>query len=414
MNKKILSLILATLRVVGMLAGCGGGSTSTVGGTSTGGGTPPAPTGEKVTLRVWASQEEQTLLAEMCEAFAAANPDNEYTFEYGVVGENDARDRFLEDPDAAADVFMFANDHLRDLVKASALYEVTRNKDDITARNIPAAVDAATLNDALYAYPMTADNGYFLYYDKSVLSEADVAELDTLLEVANDNGKRIFMDVSNGYYLASFFFGAGCNLWLEDDQQKCDFNNANGLAAAEAIKAFTADAAFLTGEDPVITGGMGESIIAGVSGIWNASAIQEKLGDNYAATKLPTFTMDGKQTQMGSFAGFKMVGVNSLTKAPVHAMDLADWLTNEANQQKRFEVRQYGPSNLNAAGSDAVKANVALAALNAQAPYAVSQNDVLGGYWNPAEAFGNALEAKDYSRDLQSMLDDLVSQVEAG
>ena len=40
--------------------------------------------------------------------------------------------------------------------------------------NLDEAVAAASVNDTLYAYPMTADNGYFLYYDKNYLTEEDV------------------------------------------------------------------------------------------------------------------------------------------------------------------------------------------------------------------------------------------------
>ena len=58
---------------------------------------------EVVKLKVWASQEEQALLKEMVEAFKAANPGKTYEIEYGVVSEADAKSRYLEDPEAAAD-----------------------------------------------------------------------------------------------------------------------------------------------------------------------------------------------------------------------------------------------------------------------------------------------------------------------
>ena len=90
---------------------------------------------------------------------------------------------------------------------------------------------------------------------------------------------------------------------------------------------------------------------------------------------------------------------------------LAEWLTNEANQVKRFEARAMGPTNINAAASEAVQQNVALAALSLQSQFAVSQKDVLGNFWTPAEAFGTAMEAKDYSKDLQTMLDEMVAQI---
>jgi arabinogalactan oligomer/maltooligosaccharide transport system substrate-binding protein len=104
------------------------------------------------------------------------------------------------------------------------------------------------------------------------------------------------------------------------------------------------------------------------------------------------------------------MGVNSLTMYPEEAFALAEFLTNEANQIKRFEVRKLGPANKNAASNEAVLADVALSALAKQAPFAMSQNSVAGTYWGPAEAFGLALENKDYTMSIQEMLDALVSQ----
>jgi arabinogalactan oligomer/maltooligosaccharide transport system substrate-binding protein len=367
---------------------------------------------ETIALKVWGSQDDQVMLQEMVEAFKAANPDKEYDVSFGVVGEGDAKTKYLEDPEEAADVFAFANDQLYDLLNADALYEVTINKDAIVEANVPSAIEAASSGDHLYAYPITADNGYFLYYDKSVISEEQVKTLDGILEACSDAGKKMFMDVSNGWYIASFFIGAGGELGLDENgKQTCDFNNEAGVAAGEAIKAFTAHEAFLTGDDSILTGGIGTTIAAGVSGTWNAEAIKEKLGENYAATKLPTFTCAGEQVQMASFAGFKLMGVNTMTEYPEEAMALADWLTNEENQLKRFKMRSIGPSNIKVMENEEVKADIALSALAEQSKFAVSQKDVLGNYWAPAEAFGTTMEAKDYSKDIQTLLDEMVAGI---
>ena len=363
-----------------------------------------------VTLKVWGSQEDQEMLTGMIEEFKAANPGTNWTIELGVVGEPDARTKYLEDPEAAADVFAFPNDQVMDLVNAGALYEVTINKDAIIAANIQSAVDSATVDGKLYGYPMTADNGYFMYYDKSVFTEDDVKSLDKMLEVAQAAGKKVLMDVSDGWYIASFFIGAGNKFEMVDGKQVLDFNNETGVKVGEAIKAFTAHPAFITGDNNVLKGGIGTTIAAGVSGAWNATDISTILGANYGATKLPEYTLGGVATQMGSFAGFKLMGVNSLTEFPEEAMALAEFLTNEANQVKRFEVRGLGPANKNAAQNEAVLADVALSALAQQAPYAMSQNNVAGTYWGPAEAFGLALENKDYTMSIQEMLDALVAQ----
>lgn len=363
-----------------------------------------------VTLKVWGAQEDQEMLTGMIEEFKTAHPEANWTIELGVVGEPDARTKYLEDPEAAADVFAFPNDQVMDLVNAGALYEVTINKDAIVAANIQSAVDSATVEGKLYGYPMTADNGYFMYYDKSVFTEEDVKSFDKMLEVAGAASKSVFMDVSNGWYIASFFIGAGSKFEVVDGKQVLDFNNETGVKVGEAIKAITANPAYLTGDDNVLKAGIGTTIAAGVSGTWNAGDIATILGDNYAATKLPTFNLGGVETQMGSFAGFKLMGVNSLTMFPEEAMALAEFLTNEANQVKRFETRKLGPANKNAAQNAAVLADVALSALAQQAPFAMSQNSVAGTYWGPAEAFGLALENKDYTMTIQEMLDALVSQ----
>ncbi|MBQ9307836.1 MAG: extracellular solute-binding protein [Clostridia bacterium] len=364
---------------------------------------------DEITLKVWDGQDDQALLQELCEAYAQAHPENTYTFQYGVVGTADASARYLEDPAAAADVFVYPDDQLIRLAQADALYEVTRNYDDIVNRNSQGSVLAATYQGTLLGYPMTADNGYFLFYDSSVLTEEDVQSLDTILEKAQAAGKQFNFDIANGWYLSAFFLGNGCTITLDENgKQICDFNSNKGLAAAKAVAALCAHPAFLPGDQNILTGTIGDSVCAGVCGTWIADAVKERLGDNYAAAKLPTFTVDGEQVQMGSFGGCKILGVNTQTQYPVEAMNLADFLTSEESQLRRFEVRGYGPSNVNVARSEVIAADPALSALAAQSDYAVTQL-IIGDFWTPATAFGNALIA-DPTVDIQPLLDQWVAQ----
>ena len=367
---------------------------------------------DSVTLKVWDGQDDQEILKELCEAYAAEHQENTYTFEYGVVGTADASARYLEDPAAAADVFIYPDDQLIRLVQADALYEVTRNHDEIVAANSQGSVNAATYKGVLYGYPETSDNGYFLFYDKSVLTEEDVRTLDGILAAAEKAGKKFNFDVANGWYISSFFIGNGCIITLDENgSQICDFNNADGLAAAEAIQAMCNHPAFLPGDQNILTGTIGDSVCAGVCGTWIADAVKERLGDNYAACKLPTFTCNGEQVQMGSFGGCKILGVNTQSENPVEAMQLAEFLTSEASQLRRFEVRGYGPSNLAVAASDAIAADPALAALAAQSDFAITQL-IIGDFWTPATAFGNELIANQQN-DLQALLDQWVAQTVA-
>ena len=424
--KRILTIVLVVLMAFTLvLSGCGkkddtANSPAPGGNAGSGGDSSPAPApdtgssggGDVISLKVWGSQDDQALLAEMIDAFKAANSDKTFNIELGVVGENDAVTRYLEDPAAAADVFAFAHDQLKVFVNAGSLYEVAGKwKDAVIADNGAGSVDAASRDGKLYAFPMTADNGYFMYYDKSVFSESDIQSLDKMLDVANAAGKKIYFDIANGWYIASFFLAAGCDVGLDANGNPiCTFNDANGVKAGEAIYALTSNSAYIGGSDEILTGGIGSSVAAGVSGTWNAAAVKEKLGDNYAAAKLPTFTLGGSQVQLSSFAGYKLIGVNKLTAFPQEAMDLAAWFTNYDNQMRRFDVRGMGPSNSQAAASPEVQASPELAALAAQGAYAVAQNDVPDNFWDPTAGFGQAMVAGD-TTDIKTLLDQMVDKI---
>ena len=160
-----------------------------------------------VTLTMWGAEEDQELLRTIADNFIKeyGNYGGKITINLGAQSEKEAKDTVLTDPTAAADVYAFADDQLNELVQAGALQEVQLNADDIKSRNTAASVDAATLNGKLYAYPLTADNGYFMFYDKSFFTEDDVKSLDTMMEKAAAAGKKVSMDVANGWYLYSFY-----------------------------------------------------------------------------------------------------------------------------------------------------------------------------------------------------------------
>lgn len=421
--KKILALLLTVGMVLGLFAGCGNSNTTPAGTAAAANPTAANPTAAAAAdsldgtydITVWVSEMAgvKELTEQQIKDFMEENPGIVINATIEGVTELDSATQMITSVEDGADLFCFAQDQLARLVQAGALTKLgTKAAAEVTELNDSGAVAAATIGSDMWCYPMTSDNGYFLYYDKSVFTEDDLKTLDGILAAANAAGKKVHMDVSNGWYLASFFLGNGCTLTIEDGKQVIDFNNANGLAAAEAIRAFCNDPAFVTGDDSVLAGGIGDAIACGVSGTWVASAIQEKLGDNYGCCKLPTFTCDGKQVQMGSFLGCKIYGVNSQTAYPVDSMELAEYLTSEKAQIERYNVLNYGPSNVNALADDTIASNLALQALNAQSEFAVSQM-VLGGFWTPAEAFGAELEAHS-TGDLQAMLDQLVEQALAG
>ena len=81
------------------------------------------------------------------------------------LSESSCTNALMGDLENGADVFAFADDQLNTLVAAGALDPV-ENAESVRQSNLPEAVAAASVDDTLYALPLTADNGYFLYYDK--------------------------------------------------------------------------------------------------------------------------------------------------------------------------------------------------------------------------------------------------------
>lgn len=226
--------------------------------------------------------------------------------------------------------------------------------------------------------------------------------------------------MSNAWYLYSFFKGAGLDMHVTDDgvTNTCNWNatdtDITGVQVVEALLAITSNPGFREADsDPFVAGVKDGSIIAGVSGTWNANAAQEAWGENYAACKLPTYTVAGQQVQMASFAGFKLVGVNPYSQNVGDAMMFAEYMTNEESQVARFEMRGQGPSNVNAAASEKVQAAPAIAALAAQSAYATVQR-VGNKYWDPAAALGKILvNGNPDGIDLQTLLDNAVAGITA-
>ena len=422
--KKQVSLAMATAMALS-LAACGGSGTSSASSTaeaSTDSTATSEASGEAanwgdVTLTMWGAEEDQTMLREMADAFIEENKDKgNITINIGACSEADAKDNVLTDPTAAADVYAFADDQLNELVAAGALQEVTLNADDVKSRNLEGSVEAASLNGKLYAYPMTADNGYFLYYDSSVITPEDAETVDGILAAAAAAGRTFDMTLNDGWYIYSFFAGAGLEATLAEDgvNTVCNWNEEPGADVAQAVMDIASNSAFVSAPDADIVSGITNgTVCAAVSGTWNAKVAQETWGENYAATKLPTYTMNGEQVQMGSFAGYKLVGVNPHSANVGVAMMLADYITNEANQQKRFEDRQLGPSNINVNASEAVQAAPAIAALAAQSDFSDLQR-VGANYWDPAASLGQILASGEtQGKTTQQLVDDAVAGITA-
>lgn len=374
----------------------------------------------KVELRVWAEEANFETLSKMIESFKqeyAGQAEFEITLENS--SDADTRTNVLGDIHNSADLFSMPDDQLYSMIAGGALSPVEK-QDEIKNANLDEAVAAASYNDTLYAYPYSADNGYFLYYNKDYLSEADVQTMDGILAVAEAAEKKFSMEFNSGWYLYAFFGNTGLEFGINDDgvTNYCNWNategNITGVDVAQALLDITASPAFIAQPDGnFVEGVQSGEIIAGISGVWNAVAIKEAWGEDYGACKLPTYTCKGQQIQMSSFTGYKMIGVNAYSEHLGWAHKLAEWMTNEENQTLRFEERSQGPSNKNAAASDAVTKVPAIAAVIEQSQYGVLQR-VGNSYWTACTNFADIIAAGNPDNvPLQDLMDTLTNGITA-
>ena len=373
-----------------------------------------------IKLTVWGAEEDAALLQEIFTSFQshyAGQASFQITFQ--SQSESNCKDTLLGDLEGGADVFAFADDQVSALAAAGGLDPV-ESADEIRASSLSAAVEAASVNGTLYAYPLTADNGYFLYYNKAYFSEEDVQSLDRILAAAENAGRLVSMDWSSAWYVYSFFGNTGLEVGLNDDglTNYCTWNSADGsitgVDVAQAMLSIATSPAFSNRTDTEFLEGVRNgTIIAGISGVWNAVAIQDVWGDDAGAAKLPTYTCKGEQVQMASFSGCKLIGVNAYSKHPEWAARLAEWITSEENQRLRFQLRGQGPANTSAAASPEVQASPAIAALLAQSEFSQLQR-VGGKFWDPVSEFaGSCALGNPSGASLQAQLDRMVEGITA-
>lgn len=356
-------------------------------------------------LVLWGSEDDQVMLKEMAASFVGEHPT--YTVEVRVTGADKAKDAAMADLDVAADVFQIPHDQLGALAEAGAVYPNTLYADEISANDSPAALTAATYGGTIYGYPNAIET-YFLYYDKSVFTEADVASLDKMLEVASAADKTVGFDMGNNYFTASFWFANGCTLFGADgtDVAGSTFSSPEGLAVAEYI-ATLKDAGLQNIADGDATTAFASGLAAQVTGSWKAGDYKTALGDNYGVAKLPTVNIGGAEKQMVSFSGVKLYVVKSSTVYPEAAMQLAAFLSSETNQLKAFNDRQNLPINMVAAADPAVTADPTVAAQVAQSAFSIPMPSIpqMTNFWSDSSMAVTKEIYEGTATDFQATLD---------
>ena len=375
--KRTLALILALAMMLGLLlSGCGGTETAETEAAVSG------TTGvQDVHLKVWVPEEEQDIMQQMADSFAAAHPEYNFSIEMSIMGIDEANAQLKTDADSAADIFQMASGGVPELQKMGLLLPIGYNEAELRELYAENAITA-----------VTADLGEGVDYN-------------------------VAFPVSGSWYLESFFFAAGCTLFGEDgkDPTSMDWNNEKGLAAGQYMIDLVNNPKFINDKDGIGLSLLREGKVGAIfSGTWDAAVVQEALGENYGAAKLPTANINGTDSQLRNFGDYKTYAVKSSTKYPLAAQQFAEWICNEENQLLRYEAIGVSPCITSLAESPELADDLATAALVAQSEHYYPQPNIpqINEYWTPATAFGEGVVNKTITYDnLQEQLDAFVNAV---
>lgn len=445
-SKRIIGVALAAMMVATSFAGCDDGKpaesgkeTSATSATQTKQYTVDemmadakiamGSEGEKgtVNLKVWAPNDAIDQFKANCDDFVNNFKKLGRTIKIEVVaqGEADAATTAITDPDEAADVFGFVSDQAINLFSGGYLQKVRAfYTDGLKDGNLEGAVEACSYkakDDSeanLYAYPETGDNGYIMFYNKSLITAEEMGSMESILKVCKEKDKKMIINMKDGFYACIVPLTGGGTYSLDDkNNQKLDYDYAKIQPVAKAFADTLANNdAFVSDDVNAVLAGklMNGTAICGVVGPWKTQSMKVALGDNYAAIKLPTIKVDGVDTQIKSMFGYKMIGVNSKTQYPLTAQSLAYYLSGKKCQEDRAKKLGWGPSFTSLIDSDTVKNDIALNAIYEQQKHSVPQVGLSGSFWDPTGAFGAYLvdKNKDLSdAGIKKAYDEMVTNI---
>lgn len=387
--KKAIALVASAA----MLAGV-----SACGNSNSGSSSSSSSSTQNVKLTVWTPSEDISSgwTKKEEDAFQAAHKNYKISWTNKPVAEGDASKTVKQDPSAAADVYLFANDQLGDLVKAQAIGELSDDAaKQVRADNDKSMVESVTSDGKLYGVPYTG-NTWFMYYNKSKISADDAKSFDTMLSKA-----KVSFPLTDSWYLPAFFVANGGTIFGADGTDAkagVNFGGANGVAVTKYLASVVANPNFVLDDNG---SGLADLKTGKVdvlfSGNWDAANVKKALGNNFAVTQLPTAKIDGKDVQLKSFSGSKAAAYNPNSKYPKVAAQFAAFIGSKQVQMDHYTMRDVIPSSTSLMSDSKLKSDpVAQAQANTIAKTSILQSTIpqMANFWTPVQTFGKALANK--------------------
>lgn len=372
---------------------------------------------EEVALKIWVpeNQIQSGTIDSMCKSFQELHPEWEIDFTVEAQGEDTLKDEILKDVAAAGDVFFFANDQLRELVNAGAIAKLGGSTEEMVKTTMAdAVVDTVTIDESIYAIPFT-HNTFFMYYDKTILTEDDVKSIEGMMakETADDVYNFCF-DSAGGWKLGAWYYGAGLTIYGDsqvDFAAGCNWNNDKGVFVTNYLIDLINNPKCAYADDVSLSELSADHRIgAWFDGSWNYDLFKTELGDDLGLAAIPTFNPDGNDYQLKGFYGSKAIGVNSQAANPAVAVAFAAYIGDEEMQLQRFEETGQVPTNLSAGESQAVQADEVAAVIVEEANIASvmqpTSSEFSSKFWSNVSAFATEIRSGEFNKtNVQEKLD---------
>ena len=384
---------------------------------------------EKVTLSIWGGETQDSLdyLHMVESAFNKANPDAKYTLKIKPVSESAISGNWKENPSTAADLAIAADDQIPEMIAAQYLQPINNVdrkipglSDAIKTRNSEDSVTAATdeTSNKLYGFPVSASNGYVLYYNTKHIKPEDTVSFERLLSAikaaSEKDGKsyQFGFPSGSGWYLDGWFRPAGFEVFGEATAKTvdCDWNGTavdpegvtvSGVDVASALVKLAHgeyERYWTSKKQELIMNQVADTdpnqVIATINGTWNYNGLKDAWGaENTACATLPTYHVDSvnKDYAMWSVKGFKIAVVNAASDNIVAACRFAEFLSNYESQVLRFDFLAEAPTNNESVKICDYSTNACVDALNRQWEKGGFIEKVNSYSWGPSNGLAEQL-----------------------
>jgi arabinogalactan oligomer/maltooligosaccharide transport system substrate-binding protein len=394
--KKALSVLLTAALSFGVLAGCSLGpddaketeSNKENKKTTSEDGMPAKP--EK--LVVWEDTKKGVALEPAIKAFEK---------KYGIKVEykevemaTKQRDQLRLDGPAGTgpDVITVPHDQIGQLVTEGLIREMKVDK-DVIDRFTESSIQAEMYNGKLYGLPKATETPVFIY-NKKLMDKAPET-MDELYKFAKNftkGDKYGFLALWDNFYFAHGIIGGmGGYVFKNDgghlDPSSLGLNNEGAVQGAEYIQKWYKEGLFpkgIIGENggSTMDGLFNEGKVASVmNGPWAFQGMKDA-GIDIGVAPMPKLP-NGEPVK--TFMGVKGWHVSAYSKHPEWATKLIEFITNEENAKKRFELTQEIPPVKSLINDPVIANNEGAKAVAIQSQYAVPMPNIpeMAEVWGP-------------------------------